>query len=104
MPEPVRNGLAVDLNPSRQMLEQVGQALGSDGGLERAAGPDVSGDQRQLTLGRGSEPPGAPADQRVEAPTARSRRWTAWASGPAAFAVFVEHDDLCHATNDSAGV
>jgi hypothetical protein len=49
------------------VLEQVGQALGADRGLQRSGRSDVASDERQFPLDRGREPPGAVVDQRVQA-------------------------------------
>lgn len=87
------------------MLEQVGKPLGSDRGLERPRGPDVTGDHRELTLDRGREPPRAVMHERIEASDGsvesldRHRERTL-----APGAVVVERDHLCHASNTSPGV
>ncbi len=53
------------------MLEQVGEALGADRCLQRPGRADLTGDQCQLALDRGSEPSGAIVDQWLE-PTDRA--------------------------------
>ena len=87
------------------MFEQICQPLSSDRGLERLRVADVAGDQRQLTLDRGSEPARAVMHERVEASDGfvesldRQRERTL---SPGA--VVVERDDLCHASNHSPRV
>ncbi len=87
------------------MLEQIGQALGSDRRLERPRGADVAGDQRELTLDRRGEAACAVVHERIEASDGsvesldRHRERTL-----AAGAVVVERDDLCHASNHSPRV
>ncbi len=79
------------------MLEQIGEPLGPDGGLERTGGADIACDQSELTLDGRCEAPRAVVDQGIEPgdrtvePLDGLRQW-AFASA----AVVVERDDLCH--------
>ncbi len=87
------------------MLQQVGQTLGAERGLERATTTDVARDQRQLAFNRRAESAGAAVDQRIEAPHCPIETLDRLCERPlSAGAEVVERDDLCHAPNDSPRV
>ena len=79
------------------MLEQIGEPLGPDRCLERPGGADITGDQGELALDRGSQTPGAVVHQGVEASHGAVEPLDGLCQRPfAPAAVVVERDDLCH--------
>ena len=87
------------------MFEQVGEALGPDRRLQRPGRTDLTGDQRQLALHRGSETSGAIVDQRIEPSdrTIEALDRLGERSFPS-LSVLVEGDHARHGPNDSPGV